>query len=90
MNAVNPSQWVEPYMELALSGETSRAVRLTLDLLDRGTSENSLITDVLAPAQRQIGDRWQRNLLDVADEHVATGVVESVALCAFVCRADST
>jgi methanogenic corrinoid protein MtbC1 len=77
MNAVNPSQWVEPYMELALSGETNQAVRFILDLLDRGTSESSLITDVLAPAQRQVGDLWQRNLLSVADEHVATGVVES-------------
>jgi methanogenic corrinoid protein MtbC1 len=67
----------EQFMQLALAGKTAQAVRFALALLDTGTAETSIITEVLAPAQRQIGARWQRNELSVADEHIAAGVALS-------------
>lgn len=65
------------FHERALSGRTEEAVRFALGLLDEGTSAGRIISDVLAPSQRKIGDEWQRNEASVADEHVATGVTES-------------
>jgi methanogenic corrinoid protein MtbC1/DNA-binding CsgD family transcriptional regulator len=43
-----------------------------------GRTPGELITDVLAPVQREIGDHWHHNLWTVADEHVATALVEQV------------
>jgi methanogenic corrinoid protein MtbC1 len=68
---------VNRFMELALAGETAQAVRFALDLLDTGTSYGSVISDVLAPAQRRVGQLWQLNRLTVADEYLASGVTES-------------
>ena len=74
---MDPSQRVDRFMELALAGATIEAVRFALELLDTGTSVGSVICDVLAPAQRQVGELWQRDQLSVADEHLASGVTES-------------
>lgn len=65
------------YHERAIAGRTDEAVRFAIDLLNQGTSADRIITGILAPSQRQIGDEWQRNEASVADEHVATGVTES-------------
>jgi methanogenic corrinoid protein MtbC1 len=77
MNAVDPSQRVDRFRDLALSGNVEAAVRFALDLLDAGTPETTIITDVIAVTQRMIGESWLKNELSVADEHLATGVAES-------------
>jgi methanogenic corrinoid protein MtbC1 len=41
-------------------------------LLHRGYKD--LLVDVLAPALREVGDRWAAGLIDVADEHRATEI----------------
>lgn len=65
------------YFEFALAGDRAHAVGLVLDLLNSGTSQDRIITDVLAPAQRKVGDLWHQNQLTVASEHVVTGISES-------------
>lgn len=67
---------VEPFLELAIRSDGPAAVRLALDLLDRGATTEAVIVDVLAAAQRESGQRWLRNDWTVADEHVVSGVAQ--------------
>lgn len=69
-----PSQFVDRYVDDAVSGERRSAIRTTLDMFDRGVSQHRVIVELLAAGQREVGERWHRNQLSVADEHVATGV----------------
>ncbi|MEO7369881.1 MAG: cobalamin-dependent protein, partial [Ilumatobacteraceae bacterium] len=84
--ALPPSQFVDRYVEDAVGGERRSAIRTTLDMLDRGVSEDRVIVELLAAGQREVGERWHRNQLTVADEHIATGV-SAAALDALVSEA---
>jgi len=77
MRSADPGDLVDSFLDLALLGQSREAVAITLELLDAGVPEDEIIGDLLAAAQRQVGDGWQRNQLSVADEHVATGAAES-------------
>jgi diguanylate cyclase (GGDEF)-like protein len=78
-----PSQIVDRYVEDAVSGERRAAIRTTLDMFDRGVAQHRVIVELLAAGQREVGERWHRNQLTVADEHIATGV-SAAALDALV------
>ncbi|MDQ3896206.1 MAG: cobalamin-dependent protein [Actinomycetota bacterium] len=53
-------------------------------LADGGATAEELILDLLAPAEREVGLRWQRRRWNVAQEHAATAIVESeLAMLAF-------
>jgi diguanylate cyclase (GGDEF)-like protein len=78
-----PTSLVDRYVEDAVSGERRSAIRSTLDMFDRGATQERVIVDLLAAAQREVGERWHRNELTVADEHIATGV-SAAALDALV------
>ena len=67
---------VEPFLGHAIRGDASSAVRLTLDLVDQGASVESVIVELLAAAQYECGERWQRNEWGVADEHLVSGVTQ--------------
>jgi len=69
-----PGDFVEPYLDDALTGDRNGGVRLTLDLLDHHVPHEQIVVDLLAAAQREVGDRWQRNELTPVDEHLASGV----------------
>jgi len=69
-----PASYVEPYLGDAIVGNRRPAVRLTLDLLDHRVPEADIVEDLLAAAQREVGERWYRNELSPADEHLASGV----------------
>ena len=77
MSAFDRSRQVGQFMDLAHNGRSREAVRFALELLDMGTPAARVITDVLAPAQQRVGERWFENELSVADEHLASGAVES-------------
>ncbi len=65
------------------SGDAAAAVTLVEDLLESGTPAVTVLLDVVAEAQRRIGERWQSGEWSVAQEHTATGVstaaVEAIA-----------
>jgi methanogenic corrinoid protein MtbC1 len=65
------------FFEFALSGDRPHAVGLVLELLNTGTPQDLIITDVLAPVQRRVGELWHQNRLSVASEHLVTGISES-------------
>lgn len=77
MRSADPADLVSTFLDLALLGQSRDAVAITLELLDAGVPEDEVIGDLLAAAQRQVGEGWQQNLLSVADEHLATGAAES-------------
>jgi diguanylate cyclase (GGDEF)-like protein len=69
-----PRDYVPVYLRHAVAGNRAAAVRLTLDLLDRRVSRERIVVDLLAAAQREVGQRWYCNELTPADEHVVSGV----------------
>jgi len=66
--------YVPAYLRDAVLGNRGPAVQLTLDLLDRRVSRERIVVDLLAAAQREVGQRWYCNELTPADEHLASGV----------------
>ena len=69
-----PQDYLRTYLDNAVVGNRRGAVRLTLDLLDRRVPREQIVVDLLAAAQRDIGERWYRNEITPADEHLASGV----------------
>ena len=66
-------EYVHSYLGDAVAGDRRAVVRLTLDLLDRRVSREQIVVDLLAAAQREVGQRWYCNELTPADEHLASG-----------------
>ena len=69
-----PRDFLQPYLADAVLGKRRPAIRLAIDLLDNRVRSETIVENLLAAAQREVGDRWQRNELTAADEHLATGV----------------
>jgi diguanylate cyclase (GGDEF)-like protein len=69
-----PRDYVAPYLDDAVRGRRRPAVRIALGLLDSRVPRGQIVDDLLAAAQREVGERWYRNELNAADEHLATGV----------------
>ena len=67
---------VEEFLRRAVDGDARGATRVALDLLDRGSPSYEVIVDLLGAAQYQVGQRWLDNLYSVAEEHLASGVVQ--------------
>jgi methanogenic corrinoid protein MtbC1 len=59
-------------------GDAALAYRLVLRLMDEGYAFPTLIDDVLAPIQWDAGRRWHQGDATVSEEHLATGVIETL------------
>ena len=68
---------VEAYLDAAIAGQRRPAIRLTLDLLDHRVPRVAIVENLLGAAQKEVGERWYRNELTAADEHIATGVASA-------------
>jgi len=66
------------YLETLLGGDRASAVQLILDRADGGASIPDIYLRTLWPAQIELGRRWQRNELGVAQEHFCTAVTQMV------------
>jgi methanogenic corrinoid protein MtbC1 len=67
------------YLDAQLEGDRREAVRLVIDEgLGRGASVEELFARVIEPAQVEIGERWQRNEISIAEEHLATAISQLV------------
>jgi diguanylate cyclase (GGDEF)-like protein len=69
-----PRDYLQTYLRDAVLGNRRPAVRLTIDMLDRRVSREQIVVDLLAAAQREVGQRWYCDELTSADEHLASGV----------------
>lgn len=66
------------FLELALRGDRP-GVRAFVDTLRQaGHAPDRLALDVVGPALVEVGDRWMRNELSVADEHLVSSIAERV------------
>jgi DNA-binding transcriptional MerR regulator len=62
-------------LSAALSRFDEAAAQATLDRLLGGLSIDIVLRDVVVPYLRELGDRWQRGEISVAQEHFASNVV---------------
>jgi methanogenic corrinoid protein MtbC1 len=63
---------LEAYDAALSRGDAETVTALVRRLLSEGAEPVSVLTDVVAPAQREVGERWQRGEFTVAQEHAAT------------------
>jgi methanogenic corrinoid protein MtbC1 len=63
-------------VEAQLAGDRGGAVALVLDARAAGVSDRDLQLGVIAAAQEEIGRRWERNVVSIAQEHLATAIAQ--------------
>ena len=68
---------VGAFLELIASRSPREAAQLAVRQLEAGHRPDQVIRDLLAAAQQQVGERWQRAEWTVADEHQATAVTDA-------------
>lgn len=74
------------FLDCLAEADEAGARDLADDLLEAGIPAESVLLDLVAPAQAQVGQWWQRNEWSVAQEHAATHISEQV-VAAVVARA---
>jgi methanogenic corrinoid protein MtbC1 len=81
-----PEAWPEsPIFENALlSGNELAAMDVVIRALDRGKSLIDIEMHIITPALYIIGEKWQANQVSVAQEHMATAIVQSVMTVALL------
>lgn len=72
-----PAEPLQSYDRALASGDTAGVTQLVHDMLASGAEPVSVLTDVIAAAQREVGRRWQRGEWTVAQEHAATALAIS-------------
>jgi methanogenic corrinoid protein MtbC1 len=72
------SVYARAYLNAVRGGDRRTAVDLAHDLLDNGVPAESVILQVLVPAQVEIGNLWQGGHVIIAAEHRASAITEAV------------
>ena len=75
-----PAAWPEagPFEAALLTGNQREALAVINRCLDNGRSLVEVEMHVIQPALYQIGEKWQANQVTVAQEHMASAIVQSV------------
>jgi methanogenic corrinoid protein MtbC1 len=66
------------YLDLLLASNRTAAQRLLLAEAEAGTDVRDLYLHVLQPTQREVGTRWHRGEISVAEEHYCTAATAGV------------
>lgn len=66
------------YLLALLEGDRPRAIRLILDACGKHFSVQHLISEVLLPAQEEVGRMWHVNEINVAEEHFISATTKTV------------
>lgn len=61
-----------------LDGDPGLAFRMLADLMAEGATMDEVLFEVIAPVQRDVGERWYANDYRIAEEHAASAAVETV------------
>ncbi len=72
-----PDGTVDRFLDHAIAGERTGAVRVTLDLLDAGVPFATILDELFREVQFEVGRRWHRGEWNTADEHLVTGVTQA-------------
>lgn len=62
------------YRDALAARDRPQATGIVTQLLTEGTDPITVLTDVIAASQRDVGMRWQRGEWTVADEHACTAI----------------
>ncbi len=75
-----PDSWPEtaPFQAALLAGRQREALDIMNRCLESGRSFVDFEMHVIQPAMYRIGELWQTNQVSVAQEHMATAIVQSV------------
>jgi len=73
----------------AVAGDAAATAHLVAAALDRGVSPQELFDRLLAPALREIGERWADGELSVAQEHAASEIIRDLVAIIGSPRADA-
>ena len=76
---------VQTHLGHAVAGRHDEAIEHVLGLLEHGVPVEEVLLDVLAPAQHELGRLWERGVVTVAQEHMATAVTQAT-MCALRLR----
>ena len=66
------------FVQALLNGERRAAVTIASQALQNGAAIDDLYADVFQDALYEIGRRWERNQISVAQEHMATAITQYV------------
>jgi MerR family transcriptional regulator, light-induced transcriptional regulator len=66
------------YLEALRAADTAGAFRVASDAISAGMSVPQLYQEVITPAMYEVGTLWERGVLTVADEHLATELSQRV------------
>jgi len=66
------------YLQAILAGDRRAALSVALEAIRSGMAVADVYLDILQPAQHELGRRWERNEITVANEHMATAVTQYV------------
>ena len=69
---------VGPFLEALLANDKVSALRVSTEALALLGRRVAVFSDLLQPAQVQVGELWYAGQIGVADEHRATAIVEAV------------
>lgn len=64
------------YLHALVAGSGREADRVVTEALDLAVTPQQIYLDIFQPTAYQIGQLWQRNKVSVAQEHLATAIVE--------------
>jgi methanogenic corrinoid protein MtbC1 len=73
-----PETTYEPFLKALLAGHRGRCVKRIQALIDSGVQLDEIYLDLFQRTMVEVGSLWERNLISVADEHLATALMESL------------
>lgn len=66
--------WAARFEARLVAGDAPGAWGVIEAAMSSGAGLDEVYLDIISPAMTSIGERWQRGELDVADEHLASGI----------------
>lgn len=77
MSPTDPPAALPVYLDLVAAGDLRGAVGLCVGLVEAGHPAADVVREVLAPAQADVGRRWERAVCSVSAEHAATSITDA-------------
>src|SRR4051795_760157 len=78
LGPVSLDQHRAAFLDALLARDSARSRRVVEEALAAGAPVPDLYLDVLEPALREVGHRWAMGSLNVAEEHYATTIAQSI------------
>lgn len=78
MTKQTETRHLSEYHDAQLAGDRHRAMDVVLAALEGGATTMDVYTDIIEPAQYDVGRKWASGALSVAGEHAATAITQHV------------